>query len=309
MAVKPSEDIQWCESGTHVAEPTLKRAEGYQLGEPFPSNEFNWLERAKGRWLTFLGKMFGSNGRLQMDAANGGLAVTTDSGTELVYELQHDTAAPAAYSELRADRLLGRRRVRLSVDSNAEADGDLQLVGDNLTANTCGVLTIGTKPGHGHLTSSGVSCQVVRPTLAGPTDADQRARFPRNAALYSGNLVKFTAEIEITRDGSGAPSITAASGYNLDTTGSPPAITAASGYNVITFATIDGTIPTVVLASAEYSDNASPARRMMVTQIANGVALWVDGNAVSNSTAAWNDALTTNATFANDRYVINIIGL
>lgn len=306
MAVKPSENIQWCESGTHVAEPTLKRAEGYQLGEPFPSNEFNWIRRASGRWLTFLGKMFGSNGRLQMDAANGGLAVTTDSGTELVYELQHDTAAPAAYSELRADRLLGRRRVRLNVDSNAEADGDMQLVADNLTNAACGTLTIGAKPGHATLTGTGVACQALKPTLAGPANAAQAAVFPRSAALYSGNLVKLAAEVVISYDGSGVPSVSSSSGYNLDTSGTPPALVAGPP-DLLRLRMLDTSKPVAPQVTIQI-DSASTAvvpHLAIAFPTVTGVDVYV--YRWNSDTQQWDDALDFGP--AGGEIVVGVVGL
>ncbi len=309
MATKPTDHITWAESADpgDLAEPSAKRPGGWQQGDALPYNALNWLLWAIGRALTFVLAMFGANGRLQMDASNGGLAVTTDTATELVYELQHDAGTLVGKAGLVLDRLLARRSVRLAVDSSAEADGDLQLVGDNLIHDACGVLTIGTKPGHATLTSSGVVCQTLKPTLAEPGDADQRARFPRHEALYNGNLIKFTAQVEITYDGSGVPSITSASGYNLDTTDDAPELVDAEGgvwpQRGLRLWALDGAPNTYTATVGFDSGDALVPALVHVTPTLDGVRLSVS----SWSGSGWTDALASGSDTA--KLILHIVGL
>jgi len=312
MAIKPTEDFTWAESAApvNVVEPAAKRPGGWQGDDPLPSNNLNWIQRTLGRWTGFFDAMFGNTGRLQMDAANGGQAVVVDTPTEIIHQLEHDLGSIVAKSEYRADRLLCRRQLKFqgNILVPPQDGGDAQIQIDNLPANTCANFVFSEIPAHPFYTSSGIQAQTLGPTLAAPADASQAATFPRDAALYLGNLPKLTASIGISYDGAGIPSLAGPTGYNFTsaTLQAPSGSYTSNTIDIV--ATQLSATPTVVIASRGY-DTTQVAQEFIVEVTPTAAGARVTVKWFNPGTNLFVDALTTIGALANNTLSIYVMAM
>lgn len=287
MATKPTDDYLWAESPpapTDVVNPTAIRSAGWSFESPIPFNWHNYLLRALGRYVDFFNKMFSAGGDLTLDAQNGYVELVADPpnvGAGLLHIYRHVATPVGVASQWQADSIRGLSTLQA---------GDAAIL--EPTTDTAGLLSVLEHK----CASAGVS--QLRADSVGVNDETPGAvGLLRTDALYLGNLVKATASLAVTWNGSGVPSVTYVAGYN---TGNPQIVAAAGPFaaNGISLdATDDFTsrIPTV---------SAFPAPASGLTPFIAYVAPTISASTpfriglLTFTGGAWVDALATTAALA-----------
>jgi hypothetical protein len=249
VATKPTDDYLWAESPpapTDVVNPTAIRSAGWSFQSPIPFNWHNYLLRALGRWTDFFSSMFSSGGDLTLDAENGYVELVADPpnvGAGLLHIYRHVATPVGVASQWQADSIRGLSTLQA---------GDAAIL--EPTTDDVGLLSVLEHK----CASAGVS--QLRADSVGVNDETPGAvGLLRTDALYLGNLVKATAGIAVTWNGSGVPSVSYVAGYN---TGNP-VIVAAAGPFVTNGISLDATddytarVPTIS-ASPAPADMGTP---------------------------------------------------
>jgi hypothetical protein len=151
VPTKPTESLDWAESGTPPSAPgstlpsepsTGRKASGYGFEDPIPHSEFNWLMRTLNRWLNWVTEKMdlhvhdgGTNpesvSKINLKdhigwGTNGALEVTSDTGAE--HRIEH--TGGATLKKIKTQRFEG---VSLTLSSFATITGNATVSG-NLTA-------------------------------------------------------------------------------------------------------------------------------------------------------------------------------
>lgn len=287
MATKPTDDYLWAESPaspTDVENPTIIRSGGWTFRSAIPFNWHNYLLRALGRWTDFFSSMFSSGGDLTLDAENGYVELVADPpnvGAGLLHIYRHVATPVGVASQWQADSIRGLNTLQA---------GDAAIL--EPTTDDAGLLSVLEHK----CASAGVS--QLRADSVGVNDETPGAvGLLRTDALYLGNLVKATAGIAVTWNGSGVPSVSYVAGYN---TGNP-VIVAAAGPFVTNGISLDATddytarIPTIS-ASPSPADMGTPFI-VYITPTISASTPWRI-SLLTFTGGAWVDALATTAALA-----------
>lgn len=288
MATKPTDDYLWAESPaspTDVENPTIIRSGGWTFRSPIPFNWHNYLLRALGRWTDFFSSMFSSGGDLTLDAENGYVELVADppnvvAGSLHIY--RHVATPVGVASQWQADSIRGLSTLQA---------GDAAIL--EPTTDTAGLLSVLEHK----CAPAGVS--QLRADSVGVNDETPGAvGLLRTDALYLGNLVKATAGIAVTWDGSGVPAVSYVAGYN---TGNPRIVAAALPFvtnGIRLDATDDYTarIPTIS-ASPGPADMGTPFI-VYITPTISASTPWRI-TLLTFTGGAWVDALATTVALAN----------
>lgn len=104
---KPTDEILWAETPNvpgDVADPTTKRSAGWQFKDPPPSNAFNYLLRAAGRFCAFAADKFDSTGeKLTLGADHAELEVATDTSLAVLWDFVGATINTVRATVFQAD--------------------------------------------------------------------------------------------------------------------------------------------------------------------------------------------------------------
>jgi hypothetical protein len=288
VATKPTDDYLWAESPpapTDVVNPTAIRSAGWSFQSPIPFNWHNYLLRALGRWTDFFSSMFSSGGDLTLDAENGYVELVADPpnvGAGLLHIYRHVATPVGVASQWQADSIRGLSTLQA---------GDAAIL--EPTTDDVGLLSVLEHK----CASAGVS--QLRADSVGVNDETPGAvGLLRTDALYLGNLVKATAGIAVTWNGSGVPSVSYVAGYN---TGNP-VIVAAAGPFVTNGISLDATddytarVPTIS-ASPAPADMGTPFI-VYITPTISASTPWRI-SLLTFTGGAWVDALATTVALAN----------
>lgn len=192
MATKPTDPVDWAESGT-ATDPAAKRTNGWLDNDTLPAANANYLWQALGRWVGFFGDLFSTSGALTQDVAGGSLVASTDGSTR---DLDHVPDGDATF--LSADNLRSRGAVYFG---QATLAGVLGVLGEQISglagARSLQFRSTGTL-------ATGLISGAIRVTEASPSTADMATLHPRISSLYQNNLIKAAATVAIEWDALGA---------------------------------------------------------------------------------------------------------
>lgn len=192
MATKPTDPVDWAESGT-ATDPAAKRANGWLDNDTLPAAEANYLWQALGRWVGFFGDLFSNTGALTQDVAGGSLVASTDGSTR---DLDHVPDGDATF--LSADNLRSRGLVYVGQTTLASTEGAIaEQISGLAGARSVQVRGAGSQ-------ATGINVGAIRVTESAPSTADMATLHPRVSSLYQNNLIKAAATVSIAWDGLGA---------------------------------------------------------------------------------------------------------
>lgn len=285
MATKPTDPIDWAESGT-ATDPASKRTNGWLDNDLLPAAEANFLWQALGRWATFAGAMFGNTGDLTQDVADGSLVATTDGATR---ELDHTGTATTLIT---SDIVRGRGEVRVG-QTGVDALG--VIISEDVSGAPFNAARMRVDAVNGGL-SAGVFSGAMGVTLAQPPTADYATAFPRISSLYTRNTAKLVCVCNFAWDAGGAISTVgteagehnvASSALNTATTPDQFEVTPTEDFSVgaVQLTIMDGSITSPQFSAAVVRIPGSPDKI--------AVRLYYFGG------GGWNDALAGNIALAN----------
>jgi hypothetical protein len=220
MATKPTDPVNWAESGT-ATDPAAKRANGWLDNDELPAANANFLWRALGRWTAFFGALFSTSGALTQDVAGGSLVASTDGSTR---DLNHAPDGDVTF--LSADNLRARGLVYVGQPTLASADG---VIAEQISA-LAGARSLQMRGAGAQAT--GINVGAIRVTQTAPATADMATLHPLTSTLYSGNLAKLAGQIVIS---------------DVGATGAYNTIAVAGGYNIASVAVTPGTPDVIVI--------------------------------------------------------------
>lgn len=220
MATKPTDPVDWAESGT-ATDPAAKRTNGWLDNDLLPADEANYLWQALGRWVGFFGDMFGNTGALTQDVAGGSLVASTDGSTR---DLDHVPDGDATF--VSADNLRSRGAVYFG---QATLAGALGVLAEQISA-LAGARSLQFRS-TGSL-ATGINVGAIRVTESTPSTADMATLHPLTSTLYGGNLAKLAGQILIS---------------DVGATGAYNTIAVAGGYNLASVAVTPGTPDVIVI--------------------------------------------------------------
>lgn len=197
---KPTEDLNFGESSTNIAEPSSVRAGGYPFKAPLPSNFLNWSLRALGRAGTWLLDLFDDDGALTLGALYGKIELIADpanTGAGLFHVYRHTADGSGVASQFRADSIRG--------ESSLVAGEYAVIAPDADTADLAVTQHQHSGSGIAEFRSGSFA-----PLRSVPGDAS----LSRATALYLDNLLKTSVAISVSWNGSGVPSVSIVTGYN-----------------------------------------------------------------------------------------------
>lgn len=220
MATKPTDPVDWAESGT-ATDPAAKRTNGWLDNDTLPAAEANYLWQALGRWVGFFGDMFGNTGALTQDVAGGSLVASTDGSTR---DLDHVPDGDATF--LSADNLRSRGLVYVGQPTLASTEGAIaEQISGLAGARSVQVRGAGAQ-------ATGINVGAIRVTESAPSTADMATLHPLTSTLYGGNLAKLAGQIVIS---------------DVGATGAYNTIAVAGGYNLASVAVTPGTPDIIVI--------------------------------------------------------------
>lgn len=118
MAItKPTDNILWAESASpgDVADPSGKRAGGWQLNDALPYNNLNYLLRSTGRFGAFNADALGADSsELTLSAQHGRIELVADPaniGAGVYHIYRHVATGTNVLSQLQSDTLMAREGV------------------------------------------------------------------------------------------------------------------------------------------------------------------------------------------------------
>lgn len=287
MATKPTDDYLWAESPpapTDVVNPTVIRSGGWTFQSPIPFNWHNYLLRALGRYVDFFNKMFSSSGALTLDAQYGRVELVADPpnvGAGLLHIYRHVATPVGVASQWQADSIRGLSTLEVGSAAFFEP-----------TTDDAGLLSVLE-----HKCSSGGVSQLRADSMGVNDETPGAAGLLRTDALYLGNLTKATANISVTWDGGGVPSVTYVAGYNT----SNPQVVAASGPFALNGISLDATddftarVPTIS-ASPSPAYSLTPFIAYIVPTVSISTPWRI--TLLTFTGGAWVDALATTAALA-----------
>jgi hypothetical protein len=239
---KPTEDLEWAESGSNVLEPSSLRPNGWPIGSPLASNHLNWLTRAMGRTASWVRDKFNTGGDLSLGALYGSIKLVADppnlgAGDRHIFE--HEATGTNVVSQFQADVLRGKNALRV---------GDAGLF--TLEEDDDGLLSVVR-----HVCSGAGDTQLQSGSFA-PLDSIP-AHLNRLQALALGNMPKVAGRVRVLWDGIGDPSIVGVAGYNI----ASAALIAAAGTfpDGLTVTFSDDFTPTTIMLSIETVNSAAAA--------------------------------------------------
>jgi hypothetical protein len=290
---KPTENFNFAESApaANIAEPSASRPGGYNFREPLPHNEANWLYRTLMRGVRWLLGLFDDDGWLTMGSTYGRLRVTSD--TTFLHEIKHEDVG-GLLTRFSANLTAGDVALEVGLYGQlqrTEDDGDLSQI---THANNEG--------GAGRL-----EAQLRSGSLA-PLDAAPAvgSALKRTEALFLNNLLKCSATISITYDGSGVPSATLLDAHNATN----PAIIAPIGAFPLAgllLDTIDDFAPATITWSAApaAANTATPIIAYITPLIGPTTRFHV--TVLADTGAGLTDALGTRAALAGFTITITLM--
>ena len=292
---KPTENPQWAESGAPV-EPSAKRAVGYQPKDKLPAQQFNWLARTWGRWITWLSGLFDVNGKFSQGDSNLRLGVET---ANIEMSLRHAGGSSAVLS---ADTLRSIEDLQVGVKRGIDESISGAYIYDTAYGNSQpgARLMIEAGPGHvgGRLTVLAPSALTPRGYSYDFPDSDWAPDVTAANTLFRDNLTKLAGSFAITFDEETGPSFETITGHNLQDVvllpGNPgvaqvfplavfdPACTQLTLNPLGSLASSDSIIWQVYETKSSLETGAAVGLRLRLADLENGVAHdvldWADLN-------------------------------